>query len=127
MPRQKPTDPIINLTESVSLNLNLLTKLVHRLVDVEKRQQRFRTCVLIRLSRIETMLTEVQGCQLAQYWPDHAPMTDELRAKYLQEVEDRIESASEKLGVKMVRYIHEEPQPREKAFDRRRKWWGWEI
>jgi hypothetical protein len=127
MPRQKPTDPITNVTESVSLNLNLLTKLVHHLVDVEKRQQRFRTCVLIRLSRIESMVTEVQGCQLAQCWPNHAPMTDELRTKYLQEVQDRIDSASEKLGVKMVRYIHQEPEAPEKSFDRRRKWWGWEI
>ena len=126
--RQKPNDPITNLTELVRMQLNLMTNLVHHLVEVENKQQRFRTCVLIRLSRIETMVTEVQGCQLAQYWPDdHARMTDELRAKYLQEVQDRIESASEKLGLKMVRYMHEKPDVQEKQYDRRRKWWGWEI
>ncbi len=91
------------------MDLNLMTNLVHHLVDVENRQQRFQTCVLLRLSKIDTMIT------------------DELRAKYLQEVQDRIENASEKLGLKMVRYVHEKPEVPEKPFDRRRKWWGWEI
>jgi hypothetical protein len=69
--RQKPKDPITNLTELVNMDLNLLIKLMHRLVDVEEKQQRFRTCVLICLSRIETMLTEVLGCQLGSIlaWP----------------------------------------------------------
>lgn len=126
-PRQKPKDPITNLTELVNVDLNLLTTLVHRLVDIENKQQRFRTCMLTRLSSIEAMLTEVLGCQLAQYWSDKRPMTAELRNKYLQEVQEKIESGSQTLGLKMVRFIHEEPAKPEERFDRRRKWWGWEI
>jgi phage gp36-like protein len=125
--RQKRKDPITNLTELANMDLNLLIKLVHRSVDIENKQQRFRTCMLARLSSIEAMLTEVLGCQLAQYWPDQPPMTDELRNKYLQEVQAKIESASQTLGLKMVRFIHEEAATQERRFDRRRKWWGWEI
>jgi hypothetical protein len=125
--RQKPKDPIANLAESVSMNLNLLAQLVRRWVDVEEKQQRFRTCVLIRLSKIEAMLTQSLGCQLAQDWRDRPPMAEELRNNDLQEVQDKIESESQTLGLKMVRFIHEEHDKAEKAFDRRRRWWGWEI
>ena len=54
-------------------------------------------------------------------------MTDELQTKYFQEVQERIKSASQTLTLKMVRYIHEEAARQERRFDRRRKWWGWEI
>jgi len=126
-PRQKPKDPVANLTELANMDLNLLTKLVHRWADAEKKQQRFRTCVLIRLSKIEAMLTQSLGCQLAQYWPARPPMTDELRNKYSKEVEEKIAIESQTLGLKMVRYVHEEPVKTEERFDRRRIWWGWEI
>ena len=109
------------------MNLNLLTQLAHLWMDTEIKQQRFRTCVLIRLSKIEAMLNQSLGCQLAQYWPDRAPMTADLRNRYLQEVQDKIESESQTLGIKMVRFIHEEREKVEKPFDRRRKWCGWEI
>ena len=125
--RQKSVNPITDLKELVNKDLNLLIKLVHRFVDIEKRQQRFRTCMLIRASRIETMLTEIMSCQLAQYWPDRPPMTNELRTKHLKEVEERIENMSQNLGIKMVLFIHEESEKPQEPFDRRQKWWGWEI
>jgi phage gp36-like protein len=125
--RQQPKDPITNLTELVNNDLNLLIKLVHRFVDIENKQERYRTCTLIRMSRIEAMLTQVLGCQLAQYWAEQSRMTDELRTKHLQEVENKIQQEAETLGIKMVRYIHEEAKKPEAHFDRRRKWWGWEI
>lgn len=109
------------------MDLNLLTQLAHRWVEVETKQQRFRTCVLIHLSKIEAMLTQTLGCQLAQYWPAGPRMTDELREKYIKEIQDKIEDASQTMGLKMVRFIHKEPEKQEKRFDRRRKWWGWEI
>ena len=115
------------LKELVNNDLNLLIKLVHRLMDIESREERFRTCMLIRTSKIETMLTEIMGCQLAQYWPDRQPMTEELRDKLVQEVQTRIDGASRALGIKMVSFIYEEPEKPQERFDRRRKWWGWEI
>jgi hypothetical protein len=126
-PRQKTKDTPTNLTATVGMNFNLLTKLVHHIVDVEEKEQRFRTCVLVRLSRIEAMMTQALGCQLAQLWSDRTPMTADLRNKYMQDVQDKIESDSQALGLKMVHYIHQEHEKTQERHDRRRKWWGWEI
>ena len=54
-------------------------------------------------------------------------MTKELREKYIKEVEERIAQESQTQGLKMVRFIHEEPAQPEMRFDRRKRWWGWEI
>ena len=55
--------------ERVRLGGDILIALAHAVAANEKTQRRFRTAVLIRLSKIETMLTEVQGAQLVQLWP----------------------------------------------------------
>ena len=114
---------IHGLTET---NFTLLTRLVPWLAENEKQQRKFVNCVLIRLSRIETMLTEVQGCQLAQLWPP-GKVADKLRKEHLDEVEARMELASERMGVEMIRYMYGEDQVPVRRHDRRRKWWGWEI
>jgi hypothetical protein len=117
---------ITNIADLSKMNFNLLTKLVPWLDANEKAQRKFRTAVLIRLSKIETVLTEVQGAQLADFWaPERVP--DEQRAKYLQEVEERVSRETERLVLKMVRYIYGETEMPERRHDRRRKWWGWEI
>ena len=72
------------------------------------------------------MLTEVQGAQLAEYWaPGRA--SDEQRAGYLREVEERISKASNKLGLKMVKYIYGQSEEPDGRRGRRRKWADWEI
>ena len=114
---------IDGLTEA---NFKLLTMLISRLAEIEKRRRKYMTCVLIRLSKIETMLTEVQGCQLADFWPP-GKVRDEERIKHVKELKARMESASEQMGLKMTRFIYGEDQGPEGRHDRRRKWWGWEI
>jgi len=107
-------------------SFNMLTKLIHWLADNEERQRKFMNCVLVRLSKIETMLIEVQGCQLADLWrPPN--VREEKRCEYLKEVQDRMDLASEQLGVKMIRYIYGKGPMPEARHDRRRRWWGWEI
>ncbi len=112
--------------ELSKMNFNILTQLVPWLDANEKGQRKFRTAVLIRLAKIETMLTEVQGCQLAQCWPP-GRVTEEQRKNYLQELEERVSNASERLGLKMVRYIYGESGEANIPHDRRRKWSNWEI
>ena len=91
--------------EHVRLGGEVLNALAQAVAANEKVQQRFRVTVLMRLSRIETLLTHVQGAQLADFWGP--PMvTDEKRESYLREVEERIAKASEELGLKMVKYVH---------------------
>jgi hypothetical protein len=109
---------------------NLLTGLIPWLAENEKRQRKYMSCVLIRLSKIETLLTELLGVELVQFWPPGRPpegVSDERRAELVQEVEERISRASEQLGLKMIRYIYGETEMSEGHHDRRRKWWGWEI
>jgi hypothetical protein len=46
---------------------NLLTGLIPWLAENEKRQRKYMSCVLIRLSKIETLLTELLGVELVQF------------------------------------------------------------
>lgn len=65
-------------------NFNLLTRLIPWLAENEKRQRKYMSCVLIRLSKIETMLTELLGVELVQFWPPGRPpegVSDEKRAE----------------------------------------------
>jgi hypothetical protein len=105
----------------------LLPKLALAVAGNEEVQRKFRTAVLIRLAKIETMLTEVQGAQLADFWSPGTRISDEQRDKYLKEVEERVSRNSEQLGLKMVRYIYGESEELGVPHDRRRKWSGWEI
>jgi hypothetical protein len=126
--RSITTSPEIieTIAERTRMTFDLQAGLIQWLDANEKTQRKFRAAVLIRLSKIETMLTEVQGCQLVQYWPP-GRVSDEQRDKYLQEVEERLSVASNQLGLKMVRYIYGETEMPEIRHDRRRKWWCWEI
>ena len=114
------------LAERSRMNKELLVALAHAMATNEMTQRRFRNAVLIRLSSIETVLTEVQGAQLVQFW-DPGHYTDEQRTKYVKEVEERMSKASQDLGLKMIRYIYEESEVPDALRDRRRKWSDWEI
>jgi hypothetical protein len=94
----------------------VLNALAHAVAATEEVQQRFRAVVLGRLSRIEAMLSDVQGAQLVEFWPPEK-VTDEQRAKYLREVEERITKSSYEMGLKLVKYVYGgqealDPQPK---------------
>ena len=117
------------MAERSRMNRDLLIALANAVAANEKAQRRFRNAVLVRLSKIDTMLTEVQGAQLVQFWPP-GKVSDEQRAKYLQEVEQRMSKASNKMGLKMVNYIYGESEQPEEPGARRgrsRRWSDWEI
>jgi hypothetical protein len=127
--RSITTSPEIidSIAERTKMTFDLQTRLIHFLAANEKVQRKFRTAVQIRLANIETMLTEVQGCQLADYWSPTARITDEQRDQYLKEVEGRTAASSGHLLTKMVRYIYGDDPIPEVRRDRRKKWHGWEI
>ena len=75
---------------------------------------------------VRLFANEVQGCQVADYWPD-GRISEEKRTQYIKEVEQRVAKASQESGTKSVRYVYtktneavEDCPPR----DRRRKWHG---
>lgn len=128
------SDPItklaVDLAESAAersrMNKDLLIALAHAVGAIEEKQQRFRNAVFIRLSKVETTLTEIQGAQLASIWPP-GQVSDDERTKRIKEVEERMEKASKELGIKMVRYLHGESEQPVRRHDGRRKWSDWEI
>jgi len=77
--RSITTSPEIieTIAERTKMTFDLHTRLIQFLAENEKAQRKFRNVVLIRLAKIETMLTQVQGCQLANFWPPTAKITDE--------------------------------------------------
>ena len=111
------------------MNKDLLIALANAVAANEKAQRRFRTAVVIKLSRIEAILTEMQGAQLVQLWsPDR--VYEEQRNEWVQEVQGRVERASQEMGLKMVRLIYGEgvePEEPGAGRGRRRNWSGWEI
>lgn len=114
--------------ERVRLGGEILKAMAHAIAANEDAQRRFRGAVLAMLSKIHITLTEVQGAQLADFW---APgrVTDEKRAEYLREVEDRISTKSSEVGLKMIKYIYgfeEQPSPAARR-GRRQDWSDWEI
>lgn len=127
-PRSITTSPDIvkhieGLTET---NFQLLTNLITWLSENEKRQRKFMDCVMVRLANTEVTLTEIQGCQLADYWQP-GKVSDEKRAECLKELKAKMDLASEQIGVKMIRYIYGKDPAPERRHDRRRRWWDWEI
>lgn len=114
------------MADLVQTNHQLLIALANATASNEQVQRKFRSGVFIRLAKIEAMLTEVLGAQLVEFWhPDK--MSDERRNQYMKEVQERIDRASERLGMEMLRYIYSEPPRAKPPRDRRRKWTGWEI
>jgi hypothetical protein len=114
--------------ERVRLGGEVLNAMAHAIAASEEVQRKFRGAVLALLSKIQVTLTEVQGAQLADLW---APgrMTDEKRAEYLRDVEERISTKSNEVGIGMVKYIYgfgEHPSPAARR-GKRRDWSDWEI
>jgi galactose-1-phosphate uridylyltransferase len=114
------------LAERSRMNKELLIALANAVGTNEKNQHQFRTAVLVMLARIETMLTEVQSCQLVQYWP-LGHVSDEQRAENLREVEERVARTSGELGLKMVRHVYGESQDSGARSGRMASCSDWEI
>jgi hypothetical protein len=106
--------------ERVRLGGELLQALAHAVARNEKTQQRFRTAVLMRLSRIEAIATltyvaEV-GAPLRNY-----PYYEEKLTEDAIKAEEFISQNSEKVFLQMMKYIYEEPETPHTPGKRRRK------
>ena len=110
-------------------NFNILVKLVSWLDAHEKTQDQFRMVVLAGLAKLDARLTEIQGCQLADYWAGYR-VGDEKRAEYVKGVEEQVAKATEQSFRESVKFVyaeHKAAAAESAPCDRRRKWHGWEI
>jgi hypothetical protein len=103
------------------LDGEILKALPHAVAANEEAQRRFRAAALTRLPKIETMLTEVQGAQLVEFWPP-GKVTDEKQATLVHEVEERISRSSHEMGIKMVNYVYRESAEPGAERKKRRRW-----
>ena len=91
--------------ERVRLGGELLQVLAKAVADNEKAQRRFRTAVLIRLSKIETMVQMIHGGQIAELHRSK-PGSEEKIDEHTKAAEEFISKHSDELGLKMVKYIY---------------------
>jgi len=110
-------DPIADMAATVAKGMAERTCMMHELLPKlalavaanEAAQRKFRTAVLIRLSKIETIVTMIHGAQIveAQGW---RPGYEEKINKHAEEAEEFISQKSNELGLAMVNYIYGESE-----------------
>lgn len=105
-------------------NLDLLNRLVLAVAANENAQRRFRTAMLIRVSRIETMVQMIHGAQIAE---THDCIKSEAMVKHIEAAEQFTSHASDKLSRAMLRFIYDELGATAPQRGRKRQWSDWEI
>ena|ERR1043165_6579768 len=95
--------------ERVRLGGELLQAIAHAMAANEKAQRRFRTAVLIRLSKIETMVQMIQVAQMGESRLKE-PCFEEKLMEDANHVAEFILKESEKLGLQMVNYVYDESE-----------------
>jgi hypothetical protein len=111
------SEPITGIAEATAERVRLGGELLHHLALAvganERAQRRFRTAVLIRLSRIESIVEMILGAQIAH--------GHKLQPGYEEKVHEQARGAdafislkSKELFLAMVKHLHEETPPSRK-------------
>jgi hypothetical protein len=127
--RSITTSPEIidTIAELTRMTLDLHTRLIHFLMTNERAQRKFRTAVLLSLSKIETMVLMIHGAQIADAHLRNPHCDKEKMNKNAEDAEAYISQKSNELGMAMVKYIYRDDPIPEVRRDRRKKWHDWEI
>ena len=125
---QRESDPISEKAAAVAevmaersyMTKEFLKALAHAVAANEEAQRRFRTAVVIRLSRIETTVKMIHGAQIveSQRWE---PRFEEKIRERAEASEEYISQKSDELGLAMVKYIYGEPEALDPQPKTRRK------
>ena len=114
------------VAERSRMNKELLIALAMAMGANERAQQRFRIAVLMRLSRVETMLQMIHGAQIVEAHGSK-PGFEEKTREHAKDAEEFISQKSHELGLAMVKYIYAESDEPSARRGRRQKWSDWEI
>src|SRR5437867_4515705 len=93
--------------ERVGLSGEILKAMAEAMAANEKLQRRFRNAVLIRLTRIETVVQMVHGAQINEASRPGHPGSDEKAAQLTKMAEQFAEQHSDELGLSMIKYIYQ--------------------
>lgn len=121
------SDPMTVMAERTRMMHELLPQLALAVAAHERTQHRFRNAVLVRLSRIESMVLLIHGVQIAEAHMRKPHLDEEKIRKDGEYADAFISKNSEELGMAMVKYIYGKSREANAPYDRRRKWSGWEI
>jgi hypothetical protein len=117
----EPTTGIAEATaERVRLGGEILKALAHAVAANEEAQRRFRTAVLIRLSRIETIVQMIHGAQIVDAHKSQCA-SDEKITNHAKDAEDYISQHAKELGQSMLNYIYGGPEAVDTEPKKRRK------
>ena len=126
----RSANPIFNMQEAMAertrMNQELLISLAHAFAGIEKTQRKFRNAVVIRLSRIETMVQMIHGAQIAEAHLSKRDCEEKMN-EHAEAADAYISEHSRQMSLKMVRYVYGTSDEVDMPRDRRRKWSDWEI
>lgn len=91
------------------MNDELLNQLMSTMAANEEAQRKFRAAVLIRLSRIETIVSMVHGAQITEPFLQKSQSQEKIDKK-VEEAEAFIVQKSDELGMAMVNFIYGESE-----------------
>lgn len=97
---------VASVAEETRLIGELLRTLAVAYAANEKLQQKFRMAVLIRLSKIETVVQLIHGAQIVIGEDKWDPRRDENIEQHAKHSKEWISQKSDELGLKMVKYIY---------------------
>jgi|SRR6266853_331213 len=126
--KRRLSDPVTNMAATVAevtaermrMNKDLLQELALAVAANERAQRRFRTAVLIRLSRIETMVQMIHGAQIVEAHHSEPCFEDKV-SEHTKDAEEYISQHSNELGLKMVEYVYDEREAAGAQRNTRRK------
>ena len=106
---RRAADPVAEaVAERLRLDQELLQALAAAVAANEGAQRRFRTAVLLRLSRIETMVQMIHGAQIVEA-DGPKPRSEDQIKEHAKAAEEYIAEHSRALLLRMARFVYEEP------------------
>lgn len=106
------------------MTLDLLQQLALAAATNEKAQRRFRSVVLVTLSKIETTVKLIHGAQIVEA---NGRRESEGVIRYSKDAEEFISQAARKQGLAMMGYIYGAEDESATRTGRKGKWSEWEI
>jgi hypothetical protein len=108
------SDPVANLEAEVMskrrrMKKDLLKELALTVAANERAQRRFRIAVLIRLSRIETMVQLIHVAQIGELWRKE-PGFEEKLTEGAKKAEEYVCQHGKELLLEMVKYVYGGPE-----------------
>jgi hypothetical protein len=107
------SEPITGIAEATAERVRLGGELLQHLAQAvganERAQRRFRTAVLIRLSRIEMLAELIHAAQIVQGYK-WEPSNKEKAEAYTKDADEFISQKTKERVLELVKFVYDEPE-----------------